>query len=258
MKDKKELIKKSIPLIIFLAIMILATILLLPYVSTLATEEGRAEFKAYIDGIGVLGWFVTLGIQLLQIFIALIPGEPIELMLGFVWGPWLGMLTCLLGIFIGTMIIFLLVKKLGRPFVQKIVGDKDLSTYKFLSNPRNLDLTVFILFFIPGTPKDALTYITALSPINPVRYLIIATVARIPSIITSTLLGDSIADGNYAMAIVFFAVTALISVVGIIFGGKFVSKKKKSHEIEVKAAKSEEETAENEEKTAPKDETVGV
>ena len=53
-------------------------------------------------------------------------------------------------------------------------------------------------------------------------------------------------------------VTALISVVGIIFGGKFVSKKKKSHEIELKAAKNEEETAENEEKTASEDETVGV
>ena len=258
MKDKKELIKKSIPLIIFLAIMILATVILLPYVSTLTTDEGRAQFKAYIDGIGVLGWFVTLGIQLLQIFIALIPGEPIELMLGFVWGPWIGMLTCLLGIFIGTMIIFLLVKKLGRPFVQKVVGDKDLSTYKFLSDPRNLDMTVFILFFIPGTPKDALTYITALSPINPVRYLIIATIARIPSIITSTLLGDSLAEGNYVMAIVFFVVTALVSVVGIIFGGKFVSKKKKSHETSTESAENEENAAKTEQETAPKDETVGV
>lgn len=258
MKDKKELIKKAIPLIIFLLIMIIATILLLPYVSTLATEEGRAEFKAYIDSIGVLGWFVTLGIQLLQIFIAFIPGEPIELMLGFVWGPWIGLLTCLLGIFIGTAIVFLLVKKLGRPFVKKIVGDKDLSTYRFLSDPRNLDMTVFILFFIPGTPKDALTYITALSPINPVRYLIIATIARIPSIITSTLLGDSLAEGNYVMAIVFFAVTAIVSVVGIIFGGKFVSKKKKNHETAPESAENEENAAKTEQETAPEDETVGV
>ena len=251
MNNKKELIKKSVPLIIFLLMLILATVFLLPQVSTLATEEGREKFKAYIDGIGVFGWFVTLGIQLLQIFIAFIPGEPIELMLGFVWGPWIGLLTCLLGILIGTAVIFLLVRKLGRPFVRKVVGDKDLSTYKFLSDPRKLDLTVFILFFIPGTPKDALTYITALSPINPVRYLIIATVARIPSIITSTLLGDSLAEGNYVMAIIFFAVTAIVSVAGIIFGGKFVGNKRKNHETEV-------ENTENAEKTAPEDETVGV
>lgn len=246
MNDKKELIKKSIPIIIILIVMALATVLLWPYVSKLATDEGREHFKAYIDGIGVFGWFVTLGIQLLQIFVAFIPGEPIELMLGFVWGPWIGMLTCLLGIFIGTLVIFLLVKRFGRPFVQKIVGDKDLSTYKFLSDPRKIDLTVFILFFIPGTPKDALTYIAPLAPIKPVRYLVIATLARIPSIVTSTLLGDSIAEGDYLMSVIVFAVTALISVLGIIFGNKYVSKKsgeKSSDEADkAKSAEKAEET----------------
>ena len=223
--DKKELIKKSIPIVIFILIMALATVLLWPYINVLSTEEGRAEFKAYIDGIGVFGWFVTLGIQLLQIFIAFIPGEPVELMLGFVWGPWIGLLTCLLGIFIGTLVIFLLVKRFGRPFVRKIVGDKDLSTYKFLSDPKKIDLTVFVLFFIPGTPKDALTYIAPLAPIKPARYLLIATLARIPSVITSTLLGDSIAEGEYLIAVIVFAVTALISVIGIILGNKFVNRK---------------------------------
>ena len=225
MIDKKELIKKSIPIVIFILIMALATVLLWPYINVLSTEEGRAEFKAYIDGIGVFGWFVTLGIQLLQIFIAFIPGEPVELMLGFVWGPWIGLLTCLLGIFIGTLVIFLLVKRFGRPFVRKIVGDKDLSTYKFLSDPKKIDLTVFVLFFIPGTPKDALTYIAPLAPIKPARYLLIATLARIPSVITSTLLGDSIAEGEYLIAVIVFAVTALISVIGIILGNKFVNRK---------------------------------
>ena len=246
MNGKKELVKKLIPIIAFVLIMILATLLLLPYISTLSTEEGRAQFKAYIDGIGILGWFVTLGIQLLQIFIALIPGEPVELMLGFVWGPWLGMLTCLLGIFIGTAVIFLLVKRFGRPFVRRIVGDKDLSTYKFLSDPRKIDLTVFVLFFIPGTPKDALTYIAPLAPIKPARYLAIATLARIPSIITSTLLGDSIAEGDYLLSVIVFAVTALISVLGIIFGNRYINRK------------NSEKAAENEEKPTSKDESVGV
>ena len=243
MNDRKDLIKKLIPIIIFLAVMIGATVLLLPYVKTLSTEEGREQFKAYIDGIGILGWFVTLGIQLLQIFIAFIPGEPVELMLGFVWGPWLGMLTCLIGIFIGTATIFLLVKRFGRPFVRKIVGDKDLTTYKFLSDPRKIDLTVFILFFIPGTPKDALTYIAPLAPIKPVKYLIIATLARIPSIITSTLLGDSIAEGDYLVSVIVFAVTALISVVGIVFGKKFVDLRKNRHDEDKNAEKTEENEA---------------
>ena len=228
--DIKKLIKNSIPIIIFVALMGVLTLILWPYIEALGTESGREEFKAWIDSIGFVGWLVTLGIQLLQIFVALIPGEPVELMLGYVWGPWLGTFTCLLGIFIGTLTIFLLVRKLGMKFVKKVVGTDDLTKYKFLSDKNKVDITIFILFFIPGTPKDALTYIAPIAPISPIKYLLIATFARIPSIITSTILGSSIAEGNYTMAIIVFAITALISILGIIFGNKYVEKRQTKEE----------------------------
>lgn len=227
-RDFKTVLKNSIPIIIFLLIMGILTLVFWPYVAGLATEEGRAEFKTWIDGLGFGGWLVTLGIQLLQIFVALIPGEPVELMLGYVWGPWLGTFTCLLGIFIGTLTIFLLVRKLGMKFVKKMVGTDDLTKYKFLSDKNKVDMTVFLLFFIPGTPKDALTYIAPIAPISPIKYLLIATFARFPSIITSTLLGDSVAEGNYLMAVIVFAITAVISVLGIVFGNKYIEKRSKT------------------------------
>ena len=224
--DFKKLIKDSIPIIIFLLLMVALTILLWPYIKELSTEEGREQFKAWVDGLGFGGWLVTLGIQLLQIFVALIPGEPVELMLGFVWGPWLGTFTCLLGIFIGTATIYFLVRKLGMRFVRKVVGTDDLTKYKFLSDKNKVEITVFILFFIPGTPKDALTYIAPFAPIHPVKYLLIATFARIPSIITSTILGDSVAEENYLLAIIVFVITAIISVLGIVLGNKYVEKRR--------------------------------
>ena len=97
--------------------------------------------------------------------------------------------------------------------------------------------TVFILFFIPGTPKDPLTYIAPIAPIHPIKYLLIATFARFPSIITSTILGDRIAEGDYMMAIVVFLITALISVLGIILGNKFI--KAKQSEKTAEAEKEE-------------------
>ena len=224
--DFKKLIKDSIPIIIFLLLMVVLTILLWPYIKELSTEEGREQFKTWVDGLGFGGWLVTLGIQLLQIFVALIPGEPVELMLGFVWGPWLGTFTCLLGIFIGTATIYFLVRKLGMRFVRKVVGTDDLTKYKFLSDKNKVEITVFILFFIPGTPKDALTYIAPFAPIHPVKYLLIATFARIPSIITSTILGDSVAEENYILAIIVFVITAIISVIGIVLGNKYVEKRR--------------------------------
>lgn len=231
-RDFKTILKNSLPIIAFVLIMAILTVVFWPYIARLSTKEGREAFGEWIDGLGFGGWLVTLGIQLLQIFLAFIPGEPVELMLGYVWGPWLGMLTCLIGIFIGTMTIFFLVRKLGMKFIKKMVGTDDLTKYKFLSDKNRVELTVFILFFIPGTPKDALTYIAPIAPIHPLKYLLIATFARIPSIITSTLLGDSVAEGNYLMAVIVFAVTAVISVVGIIFGNKYVERRSAKKEKE--------------------------
>lgn len=228
--DIKKILKSSIPLIIIIAVMAALTVVLWPYLKPLATPEGREEFKNWAQNLGFGGWLVTLGIQLLQIFVAFIPGEPVEIMLGVVWGPVGGMLTCLLGIFIGTTIIYFLARKLGMSFIRKVVGTDDLTKYKFLKDKNKVELTIFILFFIPGTPKDALTYIAPIAPIHPVKYILIATFARIPSIITSTLLGDSVAEGNYVLAIVVFAITAIISVLGIVFGNKYIERRRKKKE----------------------------
>ena len=226
----KELIINSLPLIIFVGAMGILTLIFWPYIEELATDEGRVAFKAWIDSLGFGGWLVTLGIQLLQIFVAFIPGEPVEILLGYLWNPIGGMLTCLLGIFIGTLIIFLFVRKFGKKFVKKIVGTDDLSKYKFLSDKNKVEITIFILFFIPGTPKDVLTYVAPLAPISPIKYLVISTIARIPSIITSTLLGDRLAEGDWLLAVVIFAITALISLAGILIGNKYIEKKEKDHE----------------------------
>lgn len=229
-EKRKRLIKAISAVSLIAAVFIGLTLAFLPRIMSLSTEEGRSEFAAWIDGLGFGGWLVTLGIQVLQIILAFLPGEPIELMLGIVWGPWLGTATCLLGIFIGTLLIFLAVRKFGTPFVRRIVGERDLTKYKFLNDPRKIDITVFILFFIPGTPKDALTYIIPLMPMKASKYLLISTFARIPSVVTSTFLGDSIAEGNYLAAIIVFAVTAVISVAGVLFGNYYVTHRNKNND----------------------------
>lgn len=227
-RSKKEIFLSLLPLLIFAVVMLVLTLVFLPEIQRLATEEGRAEFKEWVGEIGFVGWLLTLGIQILQVLVAFIPGEPVELMLGFVWGTWLGTLTCLIGVFISTLIIFLAVRRFGRPFVNRIVGEGELEKYRFLSDSVRLDITVFILFFIPGTPKDAITYVVPLTSIHPVKYLLISTFARIPSVVTSTVIGESAADGNYLLTAIVFVITALISLWGIIIGNQYISAKKKN------------------------------
>lgn len=226
-RDMRKYIKPCISIGILLAALLVLTIVLWDKIALLGTEEGRAQMKAWVDSIGFWGWLVTLGIQVLQIIVAILPGEPIELLLGFMWGPLWGTLTCLLGILIGTALIFLLVRLFGRPFAELVVGDKETRRYRFLNDPGKLDITVFVLFFVPGTPKDALTYLVPLTPMSPVKYFLIATFARIPSVVTSTVLGDSIMRGDYALSIAVFAITAVISVAGIILGNMYVRKKQR-------------------------------
>ena len=224
-KNARKVFKALLPTISLIVIIGALSVIFFPHIAALATEEGRRRLIAFIEEIGFGGWLVTLGIQIFQIIIAFLPGEPVELMLGAIWGPWLGTLTCLIGVFIGTLLIFLLSRRLGIGFVKRAAGEKNIGKYKFLGSEKGLEITVFLLFFIPGTPKDVLTYIVPLTPIRPVRYLVISTLARIPSILTSTVLADSILNGRYAMSIAVFAITAVISIAGIFVGKHYVRRK---------------------------------
>ena len=222
--DKKK-IKSIVIFGCFLILMIVLTILLWPFIKSLATEEVRLEFKEKIDSLGVGGWFIMLGIQILQIVVAFIPGEPVEIVMGVFYGPWMGLVTCLLGILIGSIIVYILAKLIGTPFIKIFVDPEEIKKYKFLQNQKRVELTVFLLFFIPGVPKDVLAYMAPFLPIKPVRFFVIATIARIPSVITSTVLGDQLIEGNIISSIIVFAVTAVVSIAGILFHNFYIKKK---------------------------------
>ena len=209
--------------------MILLCIWLFPYVLSLQDEAVRAQFEAYIDNLGIWGFFVMLGIQILQVIIAIIPGEPVEIISGVLYGGFGGLCLCLLGILIGTAAIYFAVKKLGYPLVHKFVSKEQMSRFKFLSDAKRLETVTFLLFFIPGTPKDVLTYLVPLTDIYPVRFFLIATFARIPSIITSTYIGENLSNGNIWTTIIIFAVSGVLGIGGILFNNYFLDKMNRKH-----------------------------
>lgn len=111
---------------------------------------------------------------------------------------------------IASSAIFFLVRRFGYRLVARIFGEQKLSEFKFINNTKKVETVTFILFLIPGTPKDMLTYLAGVSKIRPAQFLLISTFARIPSIITSTWMGASVSRGNWGMAIVVFLLTAAI------------------------------------------------
>lgn len=224
--DNKKILKRIAGLAAGV-IVILITVLLCYWTFKLRNEENLALFEEKIRNIGVWGVPVMMIIQVLQVFLAVIPGEPIEIAMGVLFGTWLGCVLCLSGIIIGSALVFLCIKRFGRSFVDKFISGEKFNRLKFLKDPSKRDVLLFVLMFIPGTPKDTLTYFAPFTGISLVRFLVISTVARIPSVISSSYIGSSIMEGDYVKSIIAFAVVGVVSMAGILIYNKIVANKNK-------------------------------
>jgi uncharacterized membrane protein YdjX (TVP38/TMEM64 family) len=173
--------------------------------------KDKASFRDWMQETGFWKYPLMVGIMALQVIVAFIPGEPIEILAGYIFGAWGGLLLCLLGSALGSMLIILTVRKLGMKFVTLFVEREQFENLKFFQNPKKRDITIFIVFLIPGTPKDILTYLSGLVPMHMGKFILITSVARIPSIITSTIGGSMLGHQKYKIAILVFAVTAILT-----------------------------------------------
>lgn len=175
------------------------------------------QFQAWVDGFGVWGKLVFVGVVFLQVIVALIPGEPIELMAGYIFGMWEGTLLSMAGILLGSAVVFLLVRRFGPKFAEVFFPQKELKRLNFLKNPKKSGVLAFILMTVPGTPKDLLSYFAGLMPLKLRQWLGIVTVSRIPSLVTSTVSGALAGEENYILSAVVFAVTIVISGIGVLY-----------------------------------------
>ena len=201
------------------------TVWLFPYVLKLSDENNRTTFSEFLGSFGIWGILIMLAIQILQVIFAVIPGEPIEILAGVMYGTWGGLAICLVGVFVASAGVFLVAKKLGYKYIEKMLNSEKYSKFKFLRDPTSRDLFIFILFAIPGTPKDVLTYFAPCTGITTLRFLVICTFSRIPSVISSTYVGENFAEGNIILSLCVFAATAVIGVAGIWINNIFVTKR---------------------------------
>lgn len=172
------------------------------------------KFRLWVNESGIWSRFVFVGMTAFQVIIALIPGEPLELGAGYAFGAIEGTFLCVIGVTIGSVIVFFLVRRYGVKLVEVFFTYEKIKSLKFLHNEKKLSLTVLIVFLLPGTPKDLLTYFVGLTKIKASKFLAIVSLARIPSIITSTMGGGALGEKDYKAAVIVLAVTAAISIIG--------------------------------------------
>lgn len=174
-------------------------------------------FRLWVEQFGVLGKLIFVLMVFIQVLVALIPGEPVELAAGYAFGFWEGTLLSMIGIVLGSAVIFLLVRKFGVKLVEVFFANKEIKQLNFLKNNKKTAVIAFLLMLIPGTPKDFLSYFAGLTNLKLGQWLLIVTVARIPSLVTSTGTGAAAGDKNYLLAGIMLAITAVISLVGVIY-----------------------------------------
>lgn len=201
-------------------------------------QESPETFRDHVKSYGVWGPVLMIGMRALQVIVAIIPGEVLEVASGFVFGWFWGMILCLIGTTLAVILIYLAVRKWGVRLVEAFFPREKILQYSFIQNEKKLNLLVFILFLIPGTPKDLLDYLVGLTPMKLGTFLLITTFARIPSVISSTIVGSLAQNGRVLVAGVTYGVTILISVACILwYRKKFMQDKTEKPD----AAKEQEE-----------------
>lgn len=224
MEKQKVKVFKLTMTILAIAIIVGIIIYMFPVMRELSTKEGQLAFKEKVSSSGILGLLMLFALQVAQIFLIIIPGEPIEILAGMCYGPIWGTVFIMVSAGIISTIIFSLVRKYGKRFVYNFC-DKEkvakIENSKLFKNPNKIEMIMFILFLLPGTPKDLLAYIAGLLPINPVKFVLISVFARFPSVISSTLAGANLAVGDWKKSIVMYLAIVLVAIIVILIANKF-------------------------------------
>lgn len=210
--QKRRKLVSIASLLLFLVVLVLLTLLFTrifaPYM------QSTEEFRSFLRQFGWTGRFILLGLQVLQIIVAFIPGEIIELGAGYAYGAIEGTVLCLIGVTLSSAAVFLLVKKVGVSLVEAFISREKILGLRFINSETKLKRTIFLLFLIPGTPKDVLTYFIGLTNLPLSSFLLITLFARIPSILSSTICGQMLGDEHYVTAGIVYAITGACSLAG--------------------------------------------
>ncbi len=240
---QKADIYRFLGLVCFIAVTGLTIYLLWPMIGECFEPGGTTRVLNDIQSAGAGGVFILFVLQILQVVVAVIPGEITQIAAGIMYGPWLGALLIIVGAAVSSALVYLLVKKLGAPFVQAMVSDKFAARIEKLESTHRFDLIVFVLFLIPGMPKDIFTYLLPLTKMELKQFLILTTLGRFPGVLLSTYAAAGLIDGNATKSIAIFVGLGAVAVLAIVFCNPLMdrlgrAKTRHAHLEECKAAKA--------------------
>lgn len=157
--------------------------------------------------------FILFGLQIMQIIICFIPGQPIQFAGSYIFGVLQGYLISIIGAIAGSIITFYLAKVLGKDAICTLFDNEKVEYYrKKLNSGKGLTI-LFFIYFIPGLPKDILGYASGISDMNIKSFILVSTLGRSPAMFGSLLLGYFFKTKNFiAIAILSLVITIILAI----------------------------------------------
>ena len=165
---------------------------------------------------------VYIGVQVLQIIICIIPGQALQVAAGYLYGFWLAFLLSIIGAFLGSVAVFYIAQFLGQDAMHILFGKRKITEMLDKINSKKGMLIVFVIFLIPGIPKDLCTYAAGISNMHIKPFLILSLIARSPGMMCSIAIGKEVMRGNYHSAIIIAVIVVILFVIGILFRDKVI------------------------------------
>ena len=188
------------------------------------------RLKEMITSFGPYSPLIYILLQLSQVVATPIPGGAVEFLGGYLFGVKAGLLYSMIGSLVGSWLAFSMARLFKRWAVEKFVSPKTMKKFDYLIGHEGVILS-FLLFLIPGFPKDALCYILGLTPMHLGIFLMISTIGRIPGTLMATLQGAKAFEHQYKLFLILLGVSALVILVFYIYHEKIHGWIKKLNEV---------------------------
>ena len=185
--------------------------------------QSPEKLRTWVTGWGAFAPLIFILLQIMQVVIFIIPGEVPQLAGGYLFGLWQGFLYSFLGIAIGSAINFFLARWLGVPFVHLLFSEEKIKRIEKIATSIHAKIAFFLLFLIPGIPKDIFCYVAGLSPLGFFYFIAVSMLGRFPGLFGSILIGASAAEKKWPLVIILSALAIVLFIVGYLSRNKIQS-----------------------------------
>jgi len=179
-------------LIAGILLIILVAVLIMWWQPIYQFVADRGQVLAWVKELGVWGPVAIIVLQVMQTVLAPIPGQAIGAVSGYLYGPWLGTLYAMAGVAIGSLILFWLTRRLGRPLAIRLMGRQSMDRLDALVR-RGGALFFFLLWLVPFTPDDLVCVAAGLTPMPSQQFLVLMLLGRLPGVFASVWVGANVA-----------------------------------------------------------------